>query len=339
MNCGQGDRYAQQNDAARFESDAAPNGPAPSYPIESVSNALKLLLMFRDQRDIPGGGAPHGAAGRGPLPPPTGCLAMHRTSASSRRTRSRAPTRPVRRSSRSACPLWLVDIRGHARPHLTALRDEVDETVHLPDPAAGGAVLFLDSVESGPSQCQASDAGGSAHAGPCDVGGRPPARRAGARRAARALRRRRAGGADGARHHRARAARAGVRGGAGARLRDELRRERGRGRRRGHPRSQRLRRRGDQRLAFGRLDADRAERVAPLAARAPRRMARSASAPNLPRPLRTCRASRAARSRSSGPCWRAGGCAGHRPVEVHHLAEPPRGRLDTVRTAGTRMAS
>ena len=82
---------------------AAPNGPAPSYPIESVGNALKLLLMFRDQRTIRVADAGTGA-GRGPLHRRTGCSRCRVTSASSRRTRSRAPTRPVRRSSRSACP-------------------------------------------------------------------------------------------------------------------------------------------------------------------------------------------------------------------------------------------
>lgn len=39
-----------------------------------------------------------------------------------------------------------IDIRIRARPHLEALRDEVDETVHLAV-LEGTDILFLDSVE------------------------------------------------------------------------------------------------------------------------------------------------------------------------------------------------
>lgn len=127
-------------------SDAAPNGPAPSYPIESVSNALKLLLMFRDQRTIRVAdaaralGVARSTAHR--------LFAMHQYFGF-------VTQDPVTRAYQAGPALvevglsvvGLMDIRGHARPHLTALRDEVDETVHLTQ-LQGTQVLFLDSVES-----------------------------------------------------------------------------------------------------------------------------------------------------------------------------------------------
>src|SRR5439155_12588696 len=124
----------------------SPTGPAPSYPIESVNNALKLLLMFRDHQTIrvADAGKALGVARS----------TAHRLFAMLHHF-GFVTQDPVTRAYQAGPALvevglsvvGLMDIRGHARPYLTELRDEVDETVHLAQ-LQGARVLFLDSVES-----------------------------------------------------------------------------------------------------------------------------------------------------------------------------------------------
>lgn len=121
------------------------NGPAPSYPIESVGNALKLLLMFRDHRTIRVADASKALG----VARSTG----HRLFAMLQ-FYGYVVQDPESRAYQAGPALVEVglsvvgdmDIRGNARPHLTALRDDVDETVHLAI-LRGTDVIFLDSVE------------------------------------------------------------------------------------------------------------------------------------------------------------------------------------------------
>jgi IclR family transcriptional regulator, acetate operon repressor len=123
-----------------------PHGPTPSYPIESVSNALTLLLMFRDRQAIrtAEAGKALGVA-RSTAHRLLAMLAYY----------DFVTQDPVTRAYRAGPALVEVgvsvvgrmDIRSHARPHLLELRDAVQETVHLAE-LQGTYVLFLDSIES-----------------------------------------------------------------------------------------------------------------------------------------------------------------------------------------------
>jgi IclR family transcriptional regulator, acetate operon repressor len=124
----------------------SPAGPAPGYPIESVSNALKLLLMFRDQQTIrvADAGKALGVA-RSTAHRLFAMLAYF----------DFVTQDPVTRAYHAGPALAEVglavvghmDIRAQARSHLIELRDEVNETVHLVR-LEGTTVLFLDSIES-----------------------------------------------------------------------------------------------------------------------------------------------------------------------------------------------
>jgi DNA-binding IclR family transcriptional regulator len=124
----------------------SPPGPAPGYPIESVSNALKLLLMFRDQQTIrvADAGKALGVA-RSTAHRLFAMLAYF----------DFVTQDPVTRAYHAGPALAEVglavvghmDIRAQSRSHLIELRDEVDETVHLVR-LEGTKVLFLDSIES-----------------------------------------------------------------------------------------------------------------------------------------------------------------------------------------------
>lgn len=117
----------------------------PSYPIESVGNALKLLLMLRDQRAIRVAEA-------------SDALGVARSTAHRlfamlqfygfvvQDPSSRAYVAGPALVEVGLSVVGEMDVRGRARPYLEALRDEVDETVHLAV-LQGTNVLFLDSVE------------------------------------------------------------------------------------------------------------------------------------------------------------------------------------------------
>lgn len=124
-------------------SDAA---KVPRYPINSVDNALKLLLMFRETQVIRVSEASAALeVGRSTAHRLLAMLEYHGF------IEQNADTKAYRSGpSLTAIGLAIVhamDIRAQVRPGLEELRDELDETVHLLV-LQGADVLFLDSVES-----------------------------------------------------------------------------------------------------------------------------------------------------------------------------------------------
>jgi DNA-binding IclR family transcriptional regulator len=119
---------------------------APRYPIESVHNALLLLLMFCDQELL----RVTEAARTLGIAPSTAhrLLAMlqyHGFVRHDPSTRSYVPGRALVDVGLSV--VREMDIRRYARPFLEQLRDELGETTHLVV-LQGTQVLFVDGVES-----------------------------------------------------------------------------------------------------------------------------------------------------------------------------------------------
>lgn len=118
----------------------------PKYPIESVDNALRLILELSEQKTI-------GVSDAGELlgvAPSTAhrLLAMLQYrgfAAQDGDTRSyRAGPALLEVGLRSVRDM---DLRQHARPTMERLRDDLDETIHLVV-LVGTNVLFLDGAES-----------------------------------------------------------------------------------------------------------------------------------------------------------------------------------------------
>jgi IclR family acetate operon transcriptional repressor len=126
--------------------EAPPQGPPPQYPIESVDNALRLLLLFTEQPRIRLTdaskylGVASSTAHR--------LLAMLQYRGFVRQDGASKAYEPgpalTRLASLSARRL---DIRTLVHPALERLRAEFDETVHF-GRLEGQQVFFLDSVES-----------------------------------------------------------------------------------------------------------------------------------------------------------------------------------------------
>ncbi|MGH3319164.1 MAG: IclR family transcriptional regulator [Streptosporangiaceae bacterium] len=127
------------------------NGPdtgarPPSYPIASVDNALRLLLMFRDRHSVRLSeasaylGVAHSTAHR--------LLAMLAYHGFVRReSRTRAYVAGPALLEVGLAVVRGMDIRGYARPHLEAVAAAFNETVHLAT-LEGDKVRYLDAVES-----------------------------------------------------------------------------------------------------------------------------------------------------------------------------------------------
>ena len=123
-----------------------PSNSRPQYPIESVDNALRLLLMFRDRAEIRLSEA-HEALGvaQSTAHRLMAMLAYHNF----------VRQDPLSRAYRAGPALIDVglsvvrgmDIRSIARPFLEELMQQVGETVHLATLEGAGA-RFLDAVES-----------------------------------------------------------------------------------------------------------------------------------------------------------------------------------------------
>ncbi len=119
---------------------------APRYPINSVDNALKLLLMFREQQVIRVSEASATlGVGRSTAHRLVAMLEYHGF------IQQDADTKAYR-SGPALVEIGLaivhsMDIRAQLRPYLEQLRDELGETVHLMV-LQGADALFLDSVES-----------------------------------------------------------------------------------------------------------------------------------------------------------------------------------------------
>ncbi len=136
-----GAKNGRQNAADQAE------GPEPPrYPIASVDNALKLLLLFRDQRLIRVAEASETLG--------VGRSTAHRLLAMLQYRgfiRQDAGTKAYA-SGPALVDIGLsivrqMDLRAHLRPYLELLSAELGETVHLMV-LEGTNALFLDSVES-----------------------------------------------------------------------------------------------------------------------------------------------------------------------------------------------
>jgi DNA-binding IclR family transcriptional regulator len=122
------------------------NRQAPAYPVQSVANALEILLLLRDQETI-------GVAEA------SGRLGVARSTAhrllSMLEHYGFASQDPVSRQYRFGTALvglgltaaHRMDVRRRARPHMERLAGEVEETVTLMI-LEGVDVRFVDSVES-----------------------------------------------------------------------------------------------------------------------------------------------------------------------------------------------
>jgi IclR family transcriptional regulator, acetate operon repressor len=129
-------------DAAFVDEDRA----RPSYPIESVDNALRLLLLVAQRGEVRVSEA--GAALGTAVSTAHRLLAMlqyHGLVRQDRATKTYHLGPTTVRIGLSA--VREMDIRTHARPFLESLWEAVDETVHLALPQ-GTRVLFVDSIES-----------------------------------------------------------------------------------------------------------------------------------------------------------------------------------------------
>ncbi len=119
---------------------------APRYPINSVDNALKLLLMFREQQVIRVSEASARlGVGRSTAHRLLAMLEYHEFIQQDTDTKAY-------RSGPALTEIGLaivhsMDIRAQLRPYLEELRDDLGETVHLMV-LQGTDALFLDSVES-----------------------------------------------------------------------------------------------------------------------------------------------------------------------------------------------
>lgn len=121
-------------------------GPKPAYPIASVNNALKLLLLFREQDSVRLTeachylGVAHSTAHR-----LLAMLAYHgfvRQDEASRTYVAGPALVDV-----GLAVVRTLDIRSHARPHLERLSQTFNETAHLAV-LEGPMVRYLDAVES-----------------------------------------------------------------------------------------------------------------------------------------------------------------------------------------------
>jgi DNA-binding IclR family transcriptional regulator len=121
-------------------------GPVPQYPIDSVDNALKLLLLLGERSELrPGEAAEYLGVATSTA---HRLLAMLRYRGFIRQDeRSRAYLPGTALTGVAAAILRRFDARQAVRPLLERLNEELAETVHL---AAldGATVRFIDAVES-----------------------------------------------------------------------------------------------------------------------------------------------------------------------------------------------
>lgn len=123
------------------------DGPsAPSYPISSVNNALRLLLLFREQQSVRLTeacqylGVAHSTAHR--------LLAMLAFHGFVRQDPgSRAYVAGPALVDVGLAVVQSLDVRGQARPALEELSGQFDETAHLAV-LDGNQIRYLDAVES-----------------------------------------------------------------------------------------------------------------------------------------------------------------------------------------------
>ncbi len=141
----------------------------PNYPIESVDNALKLLLLFREQKSI----SVSEASKLMDVAPSTAhrllsMLQYHGFVSQDPSTRTYVAGPALIDVGLSV--VREMEIRGLARPFMEKLRLEVGETVHLAI-LQGPNILFLESVES-PKVLRVADRTGISLPAPCTAAGK-----------------------------------------------------------------------------------------------------------------------------------------------------------------------
>lgn len=148
---------------------AAEPGQEPAYPIASVNNALRLLLLFRSQPRVRLSeasehlGVAHSTAHR--------LLAMLAYHGFVRQEEdSRAYIAGPALVEIGLAAVSQLDIRRHARPALERLAGTLGETAHLAV-LEGGKVRYLDAVESSRALRVASRTG-SVQAASCTASGK-----------------------------------------------------------------------------------------------------------------------------------------------------------------------
>jgi IclR family acetate operon transcriptional repressor len=150
------------------KSPKAKRGNGPGYPIESVNNALKLLLMLREQPHLR---LTQASAALGVAPSTAHrLLAMleHRDLVRND-PNLRAYVAGQALTDVGLALVQRLTVRALAHPILQRLQEETDETVHLAL-LAGTKVLYLDSVESSRRLRVAPRTGRSLHAHCTSVG-------------------------------------------------------------------------------------------------------------------------------------------------------------------------
>lgn len=155
---------------ALTEQSSGQSGERPRYPIESVDNALRLVLMLRERKLIRVSEAARDLG----IAPSTAhrLLAMLVHYGFVRHD-------PVTRgyiAGQALIDVGLaavrhIDIRQHARPYLERLSNETGETVHLTT-LDGQDVLFLDAVECSRQALRASERTGTRLPANCTAAGK-----------------------------------------------------------------------------------------------------------------------------------------------------------------------
>jgi DNA-binding IclR family transcriptional regulator len=121
-------------------------GQQPAYPIASVDNALRLLMLFRGQRRVRlSAASAHLGVAQSTAHRLMAMLAYH--DFVRREPDSRAYVAGPALVEIGLAAVRQLDIRRDARPVLEALASSLGETVHLAV-LEGGSVRYLDAVES-----------------------------------------------------------------------------------------------------------------------------------------------------------------------------------------------
>ncbi|UGS34402.1 IclR family transcriptional regulator [Capillimicrobium parvum] len=123
-----------------------PSRERPAYPIESVDNALRLLLTYRDRTAIRVSEAGE-AMGVAPSTAHRLLAMLQYHGFVTQDEQSRAYLAGPALVDLGLAVVGRMDIRDAARPHLEALCRDVGETVHLAV-LRDNEVLFVDSVET-----------------------------------------------------------------------------------------------------------------------------------------------------------------------------------------------
>jgi DNA-binding IclR family transcriptional regulator len=118
----------------------------PTYPIESVDRALRLLVLLGERGTVTVSSAADAlGVARSTAHRLLAMLQYHDFVRQDELTRGYSAGRQILRIGLAAVDN--LDVRSAARPHLDALREEFDETVHL-ILLDGSTAMFVDSRES-----------------------------------------------------------------------------------------------------------------------------------------------------------------------------------------------